>query len=225
MGSFADGRLSWADNDLWRRAVDIKRKLAHILAPVSLGEDYQIINIGQWTTYWLEFDSASKEILSAVEAYLADWNIKVHDSRKFRLMPSKEPELWGLLREATEKPSATGNSGSWAGDLVLLDNTISYTKPRPAALPFDVRYQLQVCVSHGILDEHNIGREFIEKLQELSKIKVMDFSRARLVLKYAADQGKRIFDPMRLFNNRAAMGYLPSAVSLPEHCALVPRSP
>ncbi|OIW26537.1 hypothetical protein CONLIGDRAFT_476272 [Coniochaeta ligniaria NRRL 30616] len=57
----------------------------------------------------------------------------------------------------------------------------------------------------------------------LSAKKVQDQNGARLVLEYAADQKKRIFEPMSLFDDRGAMTFYPPCTHIPAHCALVRR--
>ncbi|KAK1825842.1 RNA dependent RNA polymerase-domain-containing protein [Podospora conica] len=194
--SFKANQLIWGDHELYQRAVDIKHGVRLAEHPVSLDElesDSQIVDIGRWTTYWLHLDIKEYEALSTIKPILRDWNIKVSETSGFALLPSREPELWPILTEHSEL-------GSWS----------QYLGAMESHLPFDVRYQLEVCISQGIL-----------KLFELSKIEVMGFRRARLVLEYAADHGRRIFNPMSLIKNKAALEYLPATVNLPAHCTLV----
>lgn len=207
--SFKADRFVWGDHELYQRAVDILQEGGPPRAerPVSLDENHQIVDIGRWTTYWLELAEKEYEAVPMIKRSLRDWNIKISDTPPLVLAPNREPELWPVLKE-------------WHSE----DSWSQYLGAMESHVPFDVRYQLEVCISQNILSEYNIGREFVGKLLELSEIKDMGHSRARLVLEYAADQGRRIFDPMSLFQNKNALEYLPATVKLPPHCTLVRKA-
>ncbi|KAH8882705.1 RdRP-domain-containing protein [Thozetella sp. PMI_491] len=220
--AFWGGLLQWTEKDAWLRAVDIASESSDRDTHVSLDREHSGIDIGRWRTFWVEMDHYSKQDWLDIETALADWNIKVIKNVPLKLTSgeSTKAELWSIL-EAEEKPLAKiPDTTSWSADLALL---ISSSAQSLVRLPFDVRYQLEVCISRGVLSEYNITREFVEKLLELSSsnARIYDNDRARLVLEYAADQGKRIFNPMDLFQDHAAMTYFPPSWQIPEYCALV----
>ncbi|KAB5560005.1 RNA dependent RNA polymerase-domain-containing protein, partial [Coniochaeta sp. 2T2.1] len=201
------GRLSWGDTDLWARAVDISHDLnVSRIMPACLETNRYYIDIGRWTTYQLQLDPAAQGQWTTVEEALVDWNIKtVLENMQF--VTKTEPRLWSVIESSNPAPKLP-NSGLLA--------SVGHI-----ALPFDVRYQLEVCISHGVIEERNVTRNFLLKLQELSTKKVQDQNRARLVLEYAADQNRRIFDPMSLFGDEGAMTFYPPCTHVPPHCALV----
>ncbi|KAK3330950.1 RNA dependent RNA polymerase-domain-containing protein [Apodospora peruviana] len=209
--TFQDDRV-WSENDLWQRAVDIARDpLAAGKSPVALDDDSQKIDLGRWLTYWIELDEPTASLWAGVEADLLDWNIKAKTTAFSKPKQGTKSPLWVML---DDDPSAA--PGTWGEDLALLGAGGSHT-----ALPFQVRYQLEVCISRGIINEYNIERKFIEKLIELSSPDRLDNERGRLVLEYAADQGKRIYNPMELFSNTSAMMYFPTTLDIPDYCALI----
>ncbi|KAK0656443.1 RNA dependent RNA polymerase-domain-containing protein [Cercophora newfieldiana] len=210
-GTFGNRPL-WGENELWMRCTEVSRVLDTELGPLSLQDDHQIINFGRWTTYWFEIDAKSTELLTATGINLRDWNLELLN-RPLTQTADRKPELWRLLDRANACHAASSTD-----DLMSLDSSA------PPPLPFDVRYQLEVCISHDVLSEYNIDQRFIDRLSELAQIKVMEFNRARLVLEYAADQGKRIFDPMTLLENENALRYIPTTARLPEHCALLRKA-
>ncbi|KAL2140726.1 hypothetical protein VTI28DRAFT_3319 [Corynascus sepedonium] len=107
-------------------------------------------------------------------------------------------------------------SPSWTHDLASLSSSTHI------ALPYDVRYQMEVCISRGILCEYNIEREWLEKLVEMSNASdPSTATRARLMLEYAADEGRPIYNPMELFQDCGAMSYYPTTLHIPDYCALV----
>ena len=207
--SFKANQLVWDEHKLYQRAVDVQYEgvLAQAERPLSLDESHRIVDIGRWTTYWLELGIREYEALPMIKLSLRDWNIKISDTPPLILVPNREPELWPVLKEWHSK-----------------DLWSQYLGAMESHLPFDVRYQLEVCISQDILSEYNIGREFVRRLFELSEIMVMGHSRARLALEYAADQGRRIFDPISLFQNKNALEYLPATVNLPSHCTLIRKA-
>ncbi|KAL1837129.1 hypothetical protein VTJ49DRAFT_4227 [Mycothermus thermophilus] len=210
-GNAADpGRPAW--RELWKRAVDVRPAASNPPAtPVSLADDDRVIDFGRWCTYWLDLDQLAEERWLAVESRLPDWNMFPMANVSFTKVPNRSPELWSLLAD----PDPVRDSASLNGNLALLSPTSSIF------LPFDVRYQLEVCISRGLLSEYEIGRDFLGKIVDLSKSDDSGFSRARAVLEYAADQGHPIHDPMSLFEDRTAMTYCPASLHMPSYCALM----
>ena len=215
-GSAWADRLVWGEDELWNRAVEVKPSSQNPKAePVSLDQEPNAIDFGRWTTYWIDLNKAGEEQWWAMERHLQDWNITTKTDVVFTQVPDEKPKLWGLLADASHSMSTT-RVGAFR------DNGLSLLSPTThVSLPYDVRYQLEVCLSHGILCEYNITREFLEKLREMSQPVGLDSNRARLILEYAADQGMPIYDPMDLFQDRAAMTYYPTTLHIPDYCALV----
>ena len=82
-------------------------------------------------------------------------------------------------------------------------------------LPFEVRYQLEVCISRDILNEYNLSSEFIIKLANMSS---EDPTRARFFLEYLAEQNTRIYEPMTIFDDKEALAFSPKT-DIPHYCA------
>lgn len=212
--TFGEGQLTWSDNDLWERVVDISPGQDVGKGPVSLAENHQYIDLGRWLTYWIELDQNATRVWDKVSQHLLDWNLSTKLTVFPEPIPNKKPEVWDLLEDRYGRAIQTVSSQSRSNDFSLIP------------LPFDVRYQLEVCISQGIINEHNIDRPFLKKLMELCHEKDgLGKDRARLILEYAADEyaGKRIFNPMELFEDSAAMRYFPPTTRLPNNCALVRR--
>ncbi|AEO65138.1 uncharacterized protein THITE_2048877 [Thermothielavioides terrestris NRRL 8126] len=202
-------RLVWGEDELWQRAVEIKLQSQNPRAKaVSLDEEPNIIDLGRWTTYWIDLDQPAEEMWSAIQTHLHDWNIHTHLDASFAQVESKSAKLWELLDDPPAGAS-TETASPWNNDLALLSPT------GKISLPFDVRYQLEVCISHEILCEYNIQRDFLEKLLELGP------NRARLILEYAADKGETIYNPLELLKDPGALTYYPTTLHIPDYCALV----
>ncbi|KAL2169945.1 hypothetical protein VTG60DRAFT_5415 [Thermothelomyces hinnuleus] len=209
--------LVWGEDELWHRAVEIKPdSQSPLTQPISLDEEAEPIDIGRWTTYLLDLEKPAEEQWLIIEAYLHEWNITTNVDVKFAQIPSRDPELWDML---SDPHLGALTNLSWSNDFALL------SPPTHIALPFDVRYQLEVCVSRGILSEYNIGREWLENLSSFSgPANWGAASRARLILEYAADQGRPIHDPLELFKDHGAMTYYPATLHIPDYCALIRRA-
>ncbi|KAK3989129.1 putative RNA-dependent RNA polymerase [Cladorrhinum sp. PSN332] len=207
-GSAWGDQLSWKEMDSWYRAVNITMDEGVLTdkQPISLFSDPNIIiDFGRWTSYWIDLGMADNT-WSEIEVLLLDWNIKTTTGIAFTQVPSRTPELYSILQD-----QSSGSSTDFS----------SLAARKHIELPFDVRYQLEVCLSHGILCEYSIDYEFLEKLAQFLDSDCLGKARARLILEYAADQDKRIWNPMDLFSDQAALTYYPTTLHLPDYCALV----
>ncbi|KAM7213151.1 RNA dependent RNA polymerase domain containing protein [Rhypophila decipiens] len=218
--TFPKDRMTWNENEMWQRTTHIGNYPQELRTePLSTdGDDSQMIDLGRWTTYSIVFDRGSASTWTAIEAHLRDWNIKTQSDSSLTIefrADKKKADVWAMLDD-----NISSRAGSLNEELALVGAAGIHI-----SLRFDVRYQLEVCISHGIINEYSIGADLIEKLIYLTDNPKWrdgkDPDRARLVLEYAADQGKRIWRPMDLFSNDAAMRYFPSTMIIPEYCALM----
>ena len=180
------GSSSWSTRDAWYRTVDIlyNHEIAKTL-PACLNNTTSVINIGRWTTYKLVFDLGKnnaaiyRQFLDA----LRDFNIPVRRHPHFRFMEEDIPSVFDHIDQLA---SSSKEFKSFADE--LLDNSVCH-------LHFEVRYQLEVCISEGCLNQYNLSREFIEKLNRL------EVERAAEVLASVAVKKKRVFNPMSIFED------------------------
>lgn len=149
-----------------------------------------------------------------IKRALLDFNISIHDlpTAQIRTVPKRDSGFWDLFEPKTD-------------DLLVLPATDEIH------LPFDVRYQLEVCISQGYFDEVNLGPDFLRKLTEMSNAAHKGGrNRAKDILTYVAGsrgpgasghQGlypKRYYNPMALFQDRKALSYY-AELGAPSHCA------
>ena len=184
--SHRSGSSSWCTRDAWYRTVDIlyNPEIAKAL-PARLNNTTSLINIGRWTTYKLVFDlgknnaAVYKQFLDA----LRDFNIPVKHCPDFSFMEENIPSVFDHIDQLASSPK---EFKSFADE--LLDNSICH-------LHFEVRYQLEVCISEGCLNQYNLSREFVEKLNKL------EVERATEILASVAIRKKRVFNPMSIFED------------------------
>lgn len=220
----------WAENDAWFRQTDITDSPLRVRdAPIKIKKPGPIIDIGKfagylhhllyfagscsdclqpgrWTTYRLKFDISSNKsqfLFRQIGQALRDYNITIQEIPGFEIASHREPAVWKYIDQpiaAPHKPTST------LADL-FKDESIP-------PLAFPVRYQLEVCISHGYLNEHNLGQEFIRQLRNMDPTKAQD------ILEYVANQEKRVFEPMELFDIKIIKGSA-SRPPIPQYCAFI----
>ena len=210
--TISSDQSSWSHQDIWNRATDIAEDMeAPLRYPVALNdqvEDPQYIEIGRWTTFRFHLDQRSevqKESLEQLSLALSGLGVSTRASSGMDIQLPSKPVIWSLL----DQSPAAGTSG---GALKLLESS-----SRLVHLTFSVRYQLEVCISQGLMNEHAITEDFLHKLAAMEPL------RARLRLEYLVDQDERLHNPMSLFSNPDAEAYLPN-LRLPHYCALVRKA-
>lgn len=130
---------------------------------------------------------------------LKDHNVRFCPFPNFKLIKDQEPAVWDFIDKPTVVETKPKNS---------LEELLEDVEPR---LIFPVRYQLEVCISQGLLNEHNLTQEFVDRLLK------MDATKAQDVLEYVANQKKRIYDPMTIFSVNVIKGSA-SRRKIPQYC-------
>lgn len=137
-----------------------------------------------------------------IRVALRDYNIEIVPFLNFTNVPREDALIWKLIDPPLKKRGNTGTG---------LEEMMHANKPR---LPFEVRYQLEVCLSQGFLNEHNLSEEFIWTLMNMKTKQAQD------VLEYIANHGKRLYDPMSMVRAKNGQGLL-SRTKIPSYCAYV----
>lgn len=129
-----------------------------------------------------------------------DHNVEIKPFSDFKLITEREPAVW----EYIDKPVLKGAKPKNALDELMIEDVVP-------PLAFPVRYQLEVCISQGCLNEHNMTKDFVNKLINMNATKAQD------VLEYVANQKKRIYDPMEIFKMNIIRGF-DSRPKIPYYC-------
>jgi RNA-dependent RNA polymerase len=199
--------LTWSEfSDGWYRQTDIVYNPWSLHnAVITLHKDRPVIDIGRWTTYLFDFQGTrkvSEPYYKELKEALQDYNLSVIPLKSLTAQSPRPAELWSLV----EQPKIMDDTL----DLKHLEVT-----SKTIYLPFEVRYQLEVCISREILNEFNISREFITKLAAIASVNP---ARARSILEYIADKGERIYEPLTIFDDQAALQHSPKT-EVPYYCA------
>ncbi|ELR03192.1 hypothetical protein VC83_02314 [Pseudogymnoascus destructans] len=198
--------LVWSEFDSWFRVTDVVADSGAVRkAVVSLNKAAPMIDIGRWTTYLFVFDEndESSKVFPDVQSALQDFNIDVVDLDSFSTIPNAPAKVWEMI----DAPNADEAEDEMH---YLMENSDKST-----ILPFEVRYQLEVCISRNILEVHNITPEFVK---ELASLVDTDKERATCILEYISEQGKRIYDVMSIFKDPDALAHSPKS-KIPTYCA------
>ncbi|ROW10512.1 hypothetical protein VMCG_02136 [Cytospora schulzeri] len=197
-----DTQSLWQEWDLWARQTEIthaRRKLKELPAGLRNQPD-QIVDIGRWTAYYFGMTPATLSLWERIASYLSDYNIKSEMVTNFRLTPPGPINVWMLLDSSIDSLS-----------LESLHLSHSFH------LPFEVRYQLEVCISQGLINEYNIGVGFLQKLTTFGT------TQARMILEGVAEENLTFYDPMEIFEHSAILNYWPNA-RVPADATLVRRA-
>jgi RNA-dependent RNA polymerase len=196
--------LQWSEfDDGWYRQTDIVYDPYSLTkVPIALHKDRPVIDIGRWTSYIFEFsaDIQNTTLYGNIKQALQDHNVETVPFKMLHIIPGKPAELWSMI-----DPPQFGQS---AADHLAVD-------PSVISLPFEVRYQLEVCISRELLNEYNIEKRFVTRLAEMAST---DKLSARNILEYAAEGDKRIYDPMTLFDSSDALAFS-AKTDIPHYCA------
>ncbi|KAI0183636.1 RNA dependent RNA polymerase [Xylaria flabelliformis] len=216
--SHSEEKCSWTEFDTWNRAVDIVYDTTRLRNDkITVQRENHFVDIGRWTTYKVVFAGSDFSKWEKIKRAIQDFNISVQHfaADKIKTVPADKSDFWKLL-----EPGAAG------GNLALL------AASEEVNLPFDVRYQLEVCISQGRFNEINLSSDFLRKLTELSNARKRNRNRAKDLLTYVAESGgrdmarelelypNRFYNPMELFTDRKALSYYPE-LGVPSHCVWI----
>ncbi len=197
--------LTWGEADTWRRVTDIVYDVEQLKgAKTSLIGTNRDIDIGRWTVYQMTLPVSDNKSWENLRDNLYGFNVRIIDIEhaNFYTKLPRNFTFWNLLDGYDTQHRILG---------ILTGGHKDYH------LPFAVRYQLEACISQGVLVENNITEEFLEKLAQLSEQKRYLSNAAADLLTYVSDLGETVYDTMSIFKNRKAMLYRP-IFQLPDYC-------
>jgi RNA-dependent RNA polymerase len=161
------------------------------------------MSLGRWTTYKFVFNTKQNDASTylKIKQALQDFNIEIVPLDRLIDVPARPAELWSLIDPSPSLHAAADLQDLEGGGVVML--------------PFEVRYQLEVCISREILNEHNLTKAFVEILSDIA---TKDSAKAQHILEYIAEQDKRVYNPMSIFEDKEALAYS-SKSDIPHYCA------
>ncbi|KAF3765122.1 Sad1 RNA-dependent RNA polymerase, partial [Cryphonectria parasitica EP155] len=201
-----DDQLSvWQERDTWMRQLEITNQIAHATqpcastAPAKLHKEYRTVDVGRWTNYFLRLPTNLEDLWMRCERHLTDYNVKIEEGHGFTMVEPGQTTAWTLLDSSAPR------------------TTMEWLNMSRVHLPFEVRYQLEACISQGLLNEYNIDAEFLAKLNSF------DIDRARMMLEGIADHNVPYYKPISMFEDPKILYYWPTA-KVPAHAAMVRKA-
>lgn len=196
--------FTWSERDSWHRATNIgdTKLLAGKVLSLSKTEE-PVFDMGRWLTYMLVFENniLQSAMFEDLTNALKDWNIDINEVENFERNPGEDVEVWKMI----DRPISNCNDEMHC----LMEGGQFFN------FPFDVRYQLEVCISQNILEEHSISEAFLQRLADLV-LKEKDM--AQSILEFLATRGKRVHDPMTIFDEGEALAHS-MRIKIPPYCA------
>lgn len=203
------GLSTWSQRDSWYRATGVADELDKSLKyPVKIAEMIDRnnqIDIGRWKTFHLVLKNDQDEKFRQLVEALGDVNIDIHATDRFVVEESASAEMWTLL----DSLSGEATSSNAMAMLMMSNNHIH--------LPFEVRYQLEVCISRGMLPEHKVSRQYLTRLAAL------DPRKAQYHLECLADNESVVYDPGMVLD-LSEKEDVPEARPIPEYCYLMRKA-
>ncbi|KAJ5116217.1 RNA-directed RNA polymerase (Sad-1) [Penicillium angulare] len=206
-----DFQPTFKSDDCWRSADTWYRQTAIIHHPLrqanistNLRKSGHIIDLGRWNAFRITFseESVSQETSAVTKAILKDHNIIVEDGSSLTEVEKCPPAVWDWIDLSESHHSRT----SYHTLSTLYNNEFVY-------LPFSVRYQLEVCISHGLFSEFTLTKEFLLELMSLGEAK------AQRLLEHVATKKKNYPNPMKVFALEWYKGVSQSRI--PKYCCFM----
>ncbi|KAI9888212.1 MAG: hypothetical protein M1814_001088 [Vezdaea aestivalis] len=191
----------WLAWDSWYRQTDVVFDPQDLKNdPISLRKPRAIIDLGRWTTYKLTFDRGfnPESKINMFLSALADYNVQIETVTKLpSAVTRKKLSVWDYIDQSNKPLESSASALSEMANI--------------PPLPFPVRYQLEVCISQGVLNEYNMTKDFVDRLL------AMEERQATELLEFIAYKEERIFNPMEIFDMRITKGSHTKA-KIPSYC-------
>lgn len=160
--------------------------------------------LGRWNAFKIAYPKNANGTgkLSLVCDILKDYNVTFEETDRFVQSGTTGQNIlpvWKWIDLSDARSSLQASSS--------LDDLIDETY---ISLPFSVRYQLEVCISHGYLSEFTMPREFAAKLFDIGE------SNATKLLEHVASKKHVFYDPMEIFNLKFVKGV--TNTKIPSYC-------
>ncbi|EXJ61487.1 uncharacterized protein A1O5_11803 [Cladophialophora psammophila CBS 110553] len=194
--------FKWTADDTWSRQTDIVDEKSTFQkidsSPVSVQKLYNTIDIARWTTFRVTVkpsthpsDNSLKQFLKA----LADFNIRITQDPSFEVVKDSSgvAPIWRMLGDTSSHQSLSAQLS-----LPYVD--------------FELRYQLEVCISKGWLNEYTLDDNFLRRLTGMRS------EQAKQMLIHVDSYQQKVYDPMSIFTDLRYSKPV-RARALPSNCA------
>ena len=143
--SHDDSSRIWNDKDAWYRQTDVVyNPLSLKRQSLTLKKPHAILDLGRWTTYRFIFNSSKNDmgVFRKMRNAFHDYNVNFVPCPSLELVTGGRSAIWEHIDKPLQQVDQVGGA---LQELVQADQV--------PHLPFRVRYQLEVCISHGYFYE------------------------------------------------------------------------
>ncbi|CAG8291982.1 unnamed protein product [Penicillium olsonii] len=210
--TFTEPRI-WREEDSWYRQTTVAHNPIFLRnAATNLKRPGQIIDLGRWNVLRVTF--APEQVIeprlskppvnpfTKARDIFQDYNITVKDGNHFIESPDRPVPVWQWIDFSESAPASASTKAS-----ALLKDLEDQSYEH---LSFEIRYQLEVCLSQGFLSEYTMTRRFVQELKSLGD------GRARRLLEFVASEKTKYLDPMKIFDLKFVKGVTNSRI--PSYC-------
>lgn len=200
---------TWYDDMAWQRTTNIEHDHTGEVRPIKLANPTAVIDVGRWLAYKVDLseETAVSPMYRDLYDALAEYSVNIEKCERMSVERKTASEAWAWLDQVVESPNTAPSS--LHADLRLLSLGSSQ-------LTFAVRYQLEVCLSQGVINESNVdGPEFMKQLT------TMDPEQAIKLLEKAVDRKDRHSEPTKLLRSHLLFGKSTKNKQIPRHCTKV----
>lgn len=208
------GAMNWSEKQTWFRQTAINNTpQAGVDAVTQLQQSKAVVDAGRWITYCLVVDkpTAASGAFDEMHGVLRAYSVDIIQDKAMVFESGKPEHLWSWLDDPEAVDEAVPQLSEFSGLHELARET--------AHLSFEVRYQLEVCVSQGLLHECNITKHFLARLAEMEANEA-NKGRAVRLLEKVADGKERFYQPEDIFRRLLHhISIVPRKV--PSYCAMI----
>lgn len=147
-------------------------------------------------------EAVNNGAFTLLHGILGDHNVPVQNDCPFKESLQRPKLVWDWINHSLAQNPYFPHST--LGDLV---------DRKYVPLDFDIRYQLEVCISNGWLSEFCMTRVFVLKLRDLGE------KNARRLLEHVDTEKTTYLDPMKIFNIKVFKGV--SDAKIPSYCSFM----
>ncbi|KAK1252646.1 hypothetical protein MKX08_003833 [Trichoderma sp. CBMAI-0020] len=209
--ALASRRTNWRAQDSWKRATDITADDTSPLNfpvsvnPTSFRPDY--LDVGRWTAFRVVVNATNisgQRAIQHLRLALEDFNTTLRVCDQFHVGNSTTT-MWDYLDHHSIEEGQHGLAS-------LLPSNTPFVH-----LDFAVRFQLEVCITRRVLNEHTVSLEFLQKLAALNPLD------AKHRLELLVDEEEVMHNPMDVFAKRTRVAYRP-VTRIPHYCVLARKA-
>jgi RNA-dependent RNA polymerase len=203
-------RNEWQEEHSWFRQTDVDISPMRRNGAIQLQKRDAIVETGRWTTFQIVYDEAksTEAFIRGLYQAFQDHNISLDPHRDVKFTVAEPNSLWEWQQDLSSTDDTSAADSSLFDMQQMTDDSVH--------LAFSVHYQLEVCLSLGVLNESNIDHAFLVRLSTIDTV------RAVKILEKVATEGKRVYKPHDIFSLHNRVSVVEK--KKPSYCSKIPAA-